>query len=110
LTPFTLTMLSLPDVHDTVNLIYDTLFWSQVKENPEPWLAERADPSPDRKSWTVKLRPGITWHDGVPFTAEDVKFTFDYMKQIPNGRYSHHVWESPVFSPRPRCWIRSPCA
>ena len=46
LTPFTLTMLSLPDVHDTVNLIYDTLFWSQVKENPEPWLAERADPSP----------------------------------------------------------------
>jgi peptide/nickel transport system substrate-binding protein len=35
---------------------------------------------------------------GQPLTAEDVKFTFDYMKQIPNGRYSHHVWESPVFS------------
>jgi ABC-type transport system substrate-binding protein len=64
LTPFTLTMLSLPDVHDTVNLIYDTLFWSQVKENPEPWLAERADPSPDQKVWTVKLRPGVTWHTG----------------------------------------------
>ncbi len=97
LTPFTLTMLSLPDVHDTVNLIYDTLFWSQVKEHPEPWLAERAEASPDQKVWTVKLRPGVTWHDGQPLTAEDVKFTFEYMKQIPNGRYTHHVWESPVF-------------
>ena len=98
LTPFTLTMMSLPDVHDTVNLIYDTLFWSQVKENPEPWLAERAEASADQKTWTVTLRPGIKWHDGQPLTAEDVKFTFEYMKQIPTGRYTHHVWESPVFS------------
>ena len=98
LTPFTLTMLSLPDVHDTVNLIYDTLFWSQVKESPEPWLAESATASPDQKVWTVRLRSGVVWHDGRPLTAEDVKFTFEYMKQIPTGRYTHHVWESPVFS------------
>ena len=97
LTPFTLTMGGLPTSHDLNNLVYDTLFWSQVKEDPEPWLAERADPSPDRKSWTVKLRPGITWHDGVPFTAEDVKFTFEKMKTTTGGRYSHHVWEYPVF-------------
>ena len=50
LTPFTLTMGGLPSSHDLNNLVYDTLFWSQVKEDPEPWLAERADPSPDRKS------------------------------------------------------------
>ncbi|MGH9224957.1 MAG: ABC transporter substrate-binding protein [Acidimicrobiales bacterium] len=98
LTPFTLTMMSLPDVHDTVNLVYDTLFWSQVKEKPEPWLAESAESSPDQKVWTVKLRSGVMWHDGRPLTAEDVKFTFEYMKKIPTGRYTHHVWESPVFS------------
>lgn len=97
LTPFTLTMGGLPSSHDLNNLVYDTLFWSQVKEDPEPWLAERADPSPDRKSWTVKLRPGVTWHDGQPFTAEDVKFTFEKMKATTGGRYSHHVWEYPVF-------------
>ncbi len=97
LTPFTLTMGGLPSSHDLNNLVYDTLFWSQVKEDPEPWLAERADPSPDRKSWTVKLRPGVTWHDGQPFTAEDVKFTFEKMKTTTGGRYSHHVWEYPVF-------------
>jgi peptide/nickel transport system substrate-binding protein len=97
LTPFTLTMGGLPTSHDLNNLVYDTLFWSQVKEDPEPWLAERADPSPDRKSWTVKLRPDVKWHDGMPFTAEDVKFTFEKMKNTTGGRYSHHVWEYPVF-------------
>lgn len=97
LTPFTLTMLGLPVSHDLTNLVYDTLFWSQVKADPEPWLATSAEPNEDRTQWTVKLRPGVAWHDGVPFTAEDVKFTFEKMKATTGGRYSHHVWEYPVF-------------
>ena len=100
LTPFTLTMGGLPSSHDLNNLVYDTLSWSQVREEPEPWLAERADPSPDRKSWTVKLRPDVKWHDGMPFTVEDVKFTFEKMKTTTGGRYSHHVWEYPRSSTR----------
>ncbi|HJV08244.1 MAG TPA: ABC transporter substrate-binding protein [Acidimicrobiales bacterium] len=97
LTPFTLTLLGLPVSHDLTNLVYDTLFWSQVKADPEPWLATGAEPNEDRTQWTVKLRPGVAWHDGVPFTAEDVKFTFEKMKATTGGRYSHHVWEYPVF-------------
>jgi peptide/nickel transport system substrate-binding protein len=97
LTPFTLTMGGLPTTHDLTNLVYDTLFWSQVREDPEPWLATSAEPSPDYKSWTVKLRPGVLWHDGRPLTAEDVKFTYEKMKTTTGGRYSHHVWEYPVF-------------
>lgn len=97
LTPFTLTLLGLPVSHDLTNLVYDTLFWSQVKADPEPWLATGAEPNDDRTQWTVKLRPGVAWHDGVPFTAEDVKFTFEKMKSTTGGRYSHHVWEYPVF-------------
>ncbi len=31
---------------------------------------------------TFKLRPGVHWHDGVPFTAQDVQFTFDYIKRL----------------------------
>ena len=35
--------------------------------------------SPDGKSVTWKLLPAVTWSDGQPFTANDVKFTFDYV-------------------------------
>ena len=28
-------------------------------------------------AWKVKLREGVTWHDGAPFTAEDVKYTLE---------------------------------
>ena len=31
------------------------------------------------------------WHDGRPFTAEDVKFTFEYYRDGPPNRHSHHV-------------------
>lgn len=97
LTPFTVTMAGLPTTPDLVGLVYDNLFWSPTKEDPEPWLAERADPSPDRKQWTVKLRPGIKWQDGQPLSSEDVAFTFEAMKKATGNRYSHHVWESPIF-------------
>ena len=33
----------------------------------------------DGKSVTWKLKQGVTWSDGQPFTADDVKFTFDYI-------------------------------
>ncbi|CAM5518722.1 peptide ABC transporter substrate-binding protein [Frigidibacter albus] len=33
--------------------------------------------SEDGLEWRVKLRDDVTWHDGAPFTAEDVKFTLD---------------------------------
>jgi len=99
LTPFTLTLVTLPNAHDLVTLVYDTLFWSQNDIEPEPWLAEKAEASADRLVWTVKLRSGITWHDGVPFTAEDVKFTFEYYQKFAgaSGRYAHHVGDVPPF-------------
>ncbi|NTW02459.1 MAG: hypothetical protein HGA19_14460 [Oscillochloris sp.] len=31
--------------------------------------------SDDGRSWEIKLRDGISWHDGTPLTAEDVAFT-----------------------------------
>lgn len=96
LTPFTITFATgRPD--DLLMLIYDSLFWSQVSEDPEPWLAESATPSPDFRTWTVKLRPGLRWHDGRPLTAEDVKFTFDYFKTAPPGRWTHHVSDVPPY-------------
>lgn len=33
--------------------------------------------SADGLSWKIRLRPDVKWHDGTPFTAEDVKYTLD---------------------------------
>jgi ABC-type transport system substrate-binding protein len=43
----------------------------------EPDLAESWDISEDNLVHTFHLRDDVTWHDGAPFTANDVKFTYD---------------------------------
>ncbi|HVZ20011.1 MAG TPA: ABC transporter substrate-binding protein, partial [Vicinamibacterales bacterium] len=42
----------------------------------EPWLAESWTTSADGRVFTLKLRPGVTFSDGVPFTSADVLFSF----------------------------------
>jgi len=42
----------------------------------EPWLAESWAASPDGLTYTLKLRPGVTFSDGAPFTSADVVFAF----------------------------------
>jgi peptide/nickel transport system substrate-binding protein len=44
---------------------------------PSPCLAQSWEPSPDGLTWTFHIRPNVTWSDGQPFTAADVRFTFD---------------------------------
>ncbi|UCC87002.1 MAG: ABC transporter substrate-binding protein [Anaerolineales bacterium] len=43
----------------------------------QPWLATGWEVSGDGLTWTFKLREGVTFHNGEPFNAEAVKFTFD---------------------------------
>src|SRR4029079_11162217 len=42
----------------------------------EPWLAEKWTASPDGCTFTVTLRDGVMFSDGVPLTSADVVFTF----------------------------------
>lgn len=43
----------------------------------QPGLAESAEPNKDATVWTLKLREGVRWHDGKPFTADDVLYTMN---------------------------------
>jgi peptide/nickel transport system substrate-binding protein len=42
---------------------------------PQPYLARRWEWSPDRRTLTMHLAPGLRWHDGAPTTARDAAFT-----------------------------------
>ena len=61
---------------------------SWLDNRVEPALAESWEASDDGMNWTFKLRPGVLWHDGEPFTAHDVEFTFNriiYNDDIASG-------------------------
>ena len=42
-----------------------------------PYLAERWEASADGLTWTFYLKPGVTFHDGTPFTARDYVYTLE---------------------------------
>jgi peptide/nickel transport system substrate-binding protein len=57
--------------------IYDTLVaYDQKDLSPQPRLATSWNVSSDGLTYTFKLREGVTWHDGQPFTSKDVAFSF----------------------------------
>lgn len=62
------------------NLIYDGLIQLDGKLQAQPALATEWTPTEDGAGWIFQLRSNVFWHDGQPFTAEDVKFTIDTLK------------------------------
>ncbi len=61
-------------------MLFDGLTKPDAKGRPVPNLAESWDVSPDGRLYTFHLRKDVHWHDGQPFTADDVKFTIDLIK------------------------------
>ena len=59
-----------------VQLLFAGLMRLDARLRPVPDLAESWTASPDELTWTFKLRPGVRWHDGTTFTADDVLFTY----------------------------------
>ena len=56
--------------------IYEGLISLTPKLEPIPRLAQSWSISPDGKTYTFQLRPGVKWHDGKPFSSADVVFSF----------------------------------
>jgi 4-phytase/acid phosphatase/peptide/nickel transport system substrate-binding protein len=57
--------------------MYETLFELNADGRYVPYLAASITPSADFKVWTLKLRDGITFHDGAKFDAAAVKANLD---------------------------------
>ncbi len=64
--------------------IFDKLIRQDNRQKLQPGLAVSWTPVSD-KIWEFKLRKGVKFHDGSPFTAEDVKFTLERIPNVPNS-------------------------
>ncbi|MCH7662594.1 MAG: hypothetical protein IH859_01840, partial [Chloroflexi bacterium] len=62
-----------------VGWVYDSLYIRTPELEPIPSLATSATPSEDGLTWTITLREGVNWHDGEPFTVEDVIFSYNFL-------------------------------
>jgi peptide/nickel transport system substrate-binding protein len=74
------------------NSVYETLFIYDYQPFQDyrneykisPNLAESWELKGNNTVYTVRLRKNVKWHDGQPFTAQDVKFSYDYLADPAN--------------------------
>lgn len=67
---------------ELVKLQYDTLVTRDTSNNAQPLLATDWESNAEGTEWTFNLREGVKWHDGTPFTAEDVVHTIQYHNDV----------------------------
>ena len=66
--------------------MFDRLLTADASLAPtDGQLAESFEVSEDGTVITFTIRDGVKWHDGEPFTAEDVKWTFEYYPTVPGA-------------------------
>lgn len=75
--------------------IFDTLINLDRSGDLAPSLATSWIPESDT-TWRITLRDDVTWHDGTPFTADDVKFTLERLATTPD--LIRHVLMADVIS------------
>ncbi|MBI4278649.1 MAG: hypothetical protein HY660_09350, partial [Armatimonadetes bacterium] len=79
--------------------MFDSLVGYTQDMRPAGQLAERWEISPDGKTYTFYLRRNVKWHDGHPFTADDVVFTAETAldrKNASPSRRSYLIRGEPV--------------
>lgn len=76
-----------------LDLIFNKLVRINTRGEIEPDLAERWEISADGRNYTFYLRRGVQFHDGVECTAEDVKFTFEKLRDIGLDSPFRHTYE-----------------
>jgi len=67
--------------------VTEGLIWYDNDMKPHPQLAQSWDVAADGLTYTFKLREGVKWHDGKPFSSADVAYSIELMKKShPRGR------------------------
>ena len=75
--------------------VSETLVVQDPQQNLTPGLATSWRVIDDT-TWEFRLRPDVRWHDGSPFTADDVVFTLGRAGNVPNRPPSFSVYTRPI--------------
>ena len=59
------------------------LIFNRATASYVPWLATSFVWNQEATRLTLKIREGVRWSDGQPMSAQDVAFTFEYLKRHP---------------------------
>src|SRR5262249_35200073 len=100
--PETFNPVLVPDAasNDVLRPVFEGLVpWYPFTRPSEPLPAESSESADEGREWTCHLRGDVRWHDGVPFRAADVAFTFDeiYDPRVPNSsKYVLMVDDQPI--------------
>jgi peptide/nickel transport system substrate-binding protein len=81
------------DFQQGVNIMYEGMaYWNAFDNKTTMWQAESYEYNADFTELTIKLRPEVMWSDGVAFTADDVVYTVNHLRDIaPAVRFSTEV-------------------
>jgi peptide/nickel transport system substrate-binding protein len=71
--------------HELALHVYDTLVMLDESMKVKPGLAQRWQPLADPTMWEFKLRRDVKFHDGSPFTAHDVLFSYRRAMNVPGA-------------------------
>ena len=85
---FNPTLISDDNLYKPAQNFYNRLTQLDSSKQVIPDAAESWDVSDDALTITWHLREGMKWHDGEALDAEDVKYTFDYVKEHPETYFS----------------------
>lgn len=66
-------------------------YYNMLGDEFIPWLGEGYEYNPGFTEITVKIRNGVTWSDGTPFTARDVVFSLNLLQQNPDLNYGADI-------------------
>jgi peptide/nickel transport system substrate-binding protein len=75
--------------------IFETLVHQDEQQALKPGLAESWK-ALDNTTWEIRLRKNVRWHDGTPFTAEDVLATLKRIPNVPNSPASFAIYTRPI--------------
>ncbi len=84
---------------DVTSVMYQGLTTVDAQQNVIGLLASKWTISPNHLSYTFTVRDGIKWADGVPFTVDDVLFTYHVLQDLEYQQPGAELWRQVGIAP-----------